>query len=586
MSLWWMFGGGTTAATPPVPSTTDNAPSLWSGGVHWGDDAAAFGDGTDAYWGASTVPPRSGAPRLSVAIAGELVMDLLRSASWSLGRQDWLSTLNATSGTFDFVDEPIAAPNDSIVVGLMSDTEEYHSDALWVGRVDDVTVTRDLDGNVSTTVSATDVIGVLGQAKSPVTIAAGYTLQTLVERLAEDAGVALDIDVIGTLPTLNAATDLSGSVLDLVNRAERSSNALLFLTGSGRLRAAVRAATGASSVRVFTLDGPESPAGWTEQTSLRNVITRWQLGDGSTWTTETLATTYGDGDDHYGDRPFTATDLLITDPAPYANLISADVLANPRPIVTDAPFHVRDLEQQVLTIDPLDRVVNDGTTWQVMSVSHAVKPIRVEDGQTIAEWTVNITADATQEALEGAPEPGPVEPPALRTTVVTYVSSKAATAELQSDGDKTGTSLGDLLAGKFSNGSRYRATVEWDITPPVNAIRVVSAKVRFKNASANQEGRIVVRRITESWSEGTMDWPGPSTTSVGERRSDVPKAAGKSVELSITQIATDWHRKGNYGLRISSVNEDSPLRAVTFYSDDSSNSEDRPRLTITWEVVS
>lgn len=579
MSLWWMWGGLTGTAPTPTPTAILNAPSLWSGGIAWGDETTEFDDGTNGYWGATTpASGRTGEPVLSVAIGGYLVREQLQRASFGLGRSDWLSTLAASSASFAFVDEPIATLNDTVVVGLMSDSTEYHSDARWVGRASDLATSRGLDGFTFSTVAATDVIGVLGQARAPESIAAGYTLKTLIERLAADAGIALQVDTdpLVTLPTLKAATGISGTVLDLINRAERSSNALLFLRGSGRLYAAMRESTGASSVRVVTLDGPNSPAGWDESTSLRGVVTRWVLGS-DTWSTDTPTTTLED----YGEQTYSATDLLIDDPVPYANLISSDVLSHPRAILTNAPFPISNesgLEQDVLYLDPLDRVVADGVTWQVMSVQHEVSPA---DG-----WRVSITGDATQEALVGAPDPGPVEPPALNTVTLTYVSTKAATAERTSGGTETGTSLGDLLAGKFSNGSRYRSTIEWPIAWPDNLIRVVSAEMRLKTSQPTTNGRIIVRRCVDPWSEGTMDWPGPTTAGTGERRANIPKAAGKYVKVSVTQIATDWHDKGNDGLRISSVDDDSVDRRAAFYSDDSSNVEDRPTLTITCEVVS
>lgn len=582
---WWAWGAGSGGVV--TGTEADNAPSLWSGGVRWGDPDAPFGDGTDAYWGSPALPTRYGRPRLSVAIAGHLVLEQLQSATWGLGRPDWLSNLASTSASFSFVDVPIAEPNDPIVIGLMSDSTEYHSEALWVGRVDDVSTRRDLDGKVWSTISATDVIGVLGQAKAPAALPAGYTLKTLVERLAADAGLAVDVetDPLVTLPTLGAVTGFDGSVLDLINRAERSSNALLFLRGSGRLYAAMRDATGASSVRVVGLDGPNSPSGWSTSRSLRNVVTRWQLGDGDLWATDTAATTLDD----YGDHTFSATDLLISDPAPYANLIGSDVMARPRDIVTDATFPISALDQDVLYLDPLDRLVEDGTNWQAMSVQHSVAPTVLEDGKVSAygEWRVSVAADATQEALAGAPDPGPVDPPALNTVSQDYTSTKAATVERQADGTFTGTSTGPILVGYFSDTkSVYRGVIEWAVVPPANAVGVVSAYVDLYTAGETDDGRVSIRYARDPWSEGTVDWPGPHTHTDGERRVDVPSSGNRRLRVSITDIARRWFEHGNNGITLWSVNESSASRRATFHSDDASDPDDRPQLHIVWEVVS
>jgi hypothetical protein len=394
--FWWTWGPGEQDAPVETPTVFSNAPSLWSGGVRWGDTAGPFDDGTDAYWGnVNAAVGRTGAPRLSVAIDGRLVLEQLRSANWTLGRRDWLSTLTPTSASFEFNDEPIVAINDTIVVGLMSDVAESHSDALWSGRVASFGTREEITGFTFTNISATDIIGILGQADAPATISAGHNLVSLVELLASNAGldVEVDKDPLVTLPTLSAAgssTDpIGGKVIDLINRAERSSNALLFLRGNGRLYAAMRNTTGASAVQVLDLDGEDSTTVWATETSVDSVVTRWKLGGTGDWSSDTQATTF----DEYGDHTFSAEDLLIVDPAPYAPLIASDVMAHPRPIVTEAPIPIRSLEQKALYLDPLDRVSRDGTTWQVMQVDHTVSPLRLEDGQTVSDWRVNLTAD-------------------------------------------------------------------------------------------------------------------------------------------------------------------------------------------------
>lgn len=583
MSLWWLWGGGGSGADTGVAER--NAPSLWSAGVVWGPTAAP---GQRAYWQASSSPQtgRTGPPELCVAIAGRLVLEQLQSASWSLGRSDWMSVLSPTSATFTFAGEPAASPNDDIVASLMSDLTAYHSGALWVGRVDGLRTRRDIDGQTYTTVSATDVIGVLGKAKGPASIAAGHTLASLVEMLAASAGVALQVDVdpLVTLPTLTAATDLSGSVLDLVNRAERSSNALLFLRGDGRLHAAMRDTTGATSVGVVSLDGDDSPATWEEDVSLRDVVTRWVLGDGVSWSTDTAASTL----EAFGDQTYSATDMLVTDPAPYAALIASDVMANPRPVIVDGSFPIRDHAQRMLSVAPLDRVAYDGSTYQVMSVRHDVSPRRVADGVTVADWRVTITADATQEALAGAPDPGPVEPPGLNEVTIEVVSTKSMYVYRQS-----GSDLGDatslFLPVGYDSGVRRRSLVHFEIAWPAGFVRVVKATLRLRTWSTTSvmgdRPRMYVRNLRESWTEssGTV-WDGPTATSAGERVKSVPRAANQVVDVSITAIAQAW-RERNDGLRLQAVDEDKAFRATMFHSDDSDEAY-RPRLLLTCEVIS
>jgi hypothetical protein len=347
----------------------------------------------------------------------------------------------------------------------------------------------------------------------------------------------------------------------------------------------MRDTTGATSAKVIDLDGDNSPSSWSEERSLGNVVTRWLLGNGTTWSTDTPATTLED----YGDRAYSATDMLTLGPAPYVNLIASDVMARPRPVVSEVSFPVRDHSQGVLYLNPLDRVVYDGVTYQVMSVQHRVTPIRLEDGKTIPQWSMTITADVTQEALAGAPEPGPVTPPTNNQQTLTFTSTKSGYAEKQSDGDFAGSgSDSALLVGKFlTNGSVYRSWVQWDITWPTNTVRVVSAKVRLTTGGESDSGRISVRRATDSTSEGSITWPGPHTHTDGERSVNVPSAGNQRLEFSVTAIVQAWFDGAdNFGLRIASVNEDASARRALFWSDDAATPADRPILTVVVEVVS
>jgi hypothetical protein len=466
-------------------------------------------------------------------------------------------------------------------VGLMSDATEYHSDSLWVGRVTNISTDEDITGLVFSTISATDVVGILGQADSPASIVSGHTLQTLAEELAENAGIGLEVDTdaLVTLPTLTAASDLSGKVLDLINRAERSSNALLFLKGNGRLHAAMRDTTSASSVVVIDLEGDDSPSGWSRTKGIDSVITKWVLGAEGSWgPIETAATTLED----YGEQAYSATDLLINDPAPYAALIASDVMAHPRFILTQAPIPVRDLAQKALYLNPLDRVTRDGETWQVMSVHHTVRPIEVEGDLISAygDWRVTIGADATQEALVEAPEPGPVTPPGLNTVTQSYTSTKAAWVSMTDDDGSDGL----LYVGKFTDGSVRRSYVEFDIVWPANTLRVVSATLTLSVETSQTDSRIHAQRVIESWTEGGLTWGGPKTTADGRRSVAV---VGSEVDIGITAIAEDSRAAGQdyISVHLRSSNEADIDRRVRFFSDDAL-SDFRPTLTLIVEVIS
>jgi hypothetical protein len=227
-------------------------------------------------------------------------------------------------------------------------------------------------------------------------------------------------------------------------------------------------------------------------------------------------------------------------------------------------------------------VTRDGETWQVMSVHHTVRPIEVEGDLISAygDWRVTIGADATQEALVEAPEPGPVTPPGLNTVTQSYTSTKAAWVSMTDDDGSDGL----LYVGKFTDGSVRRSYVEFDIVWPANTLRVVSATLTLSVETSQTDSRIHAQRVIESWTEGGLTWGGPKTTADGRRSVAV---VGSEVDIGITAIAEDSRAAGQdyISVHLRSSNENDVDRRVRFFSDDAL-SDLRPRLSLTVEVIS
>jgi hypothetical protein len=580
---------------------TRNAPSLWDGGIEWDTVSTA---GATGYWASATAPDRAGKPYLSVAIAGRRYPDANQSASWSLGRSDWLSVLSPTSASLSFFGSIQAVPNDVIVISLMvddagagaGDDKSIPSPALWIGRVDSVEVSQTTDGNYWTNITGTDIIGILGQAMAPSSIAAS-TLDSLVETLALGAGQTVVVNHGYTLPSLVADASIDGTVLDLINRAERSSNALLFLKGAGNLYAMQRQAIVTAIIRTIPLTGLDTPSSWTEQTSVSSVINDWSFTDEATsWgpTTSSDATSQA----AYGKRSYSVSDMLTTDATPYTDLYAGGVLATPRAVLTGAEFPIYDLSQKVLYLDPLEWISRDDDTWQVMSVSHDVTP---------GDWRMTITADQTQNALTDVANPDPEDPdppPDTTTTTVSYVSTKSGVAYKSSGGAYYGNGADDYLSVGYYAGTRTRSCIQfpidWGDFP--GFIRVKKAVMTLRTTGQvrvafGSDPRFYCKRITESWNEGSttypndanggqLVWPGPAATSSGQVLKDIGTSENNDITVTITDIAQGWKDSGhNYGLRLMSANEDNSSRTTEFYSDDYSTSGFRPEITITCEVT-
>lgn len=374
-----------------VVALMTDAASLWSGGVEWG---TATTPRANAYWQPGTAVP-TGRPFPDVAIGGELVTAQGMSASWSLGISDYLADLSPNTASVTFAGTLVAAPGDDFIISTPLG-------AAWAGRVDTVVKTRDVNGDYWTTVNGTDRVGALGAATLEAWSYSGtLTLETLGEDLASDAGISLDIidgsvDGLENLYAGPAAYD--GTVLDIINKAARSSNAMLGLTRDGRISAVVREAVTPSSV--LTLTGDNAPVSWAESTSVDGVINKLWVWDDPVASPRLVGYDTSGSITAYGERTFEGADFA-TDQTPANNWTDWNIYINgtlsvypsgtpPLPIA-DAELIVSSWSQEdLILLDPFQWVTESGTNWQVMSVQHDVTP---------NEWRVRISADRLLDVL-------------------------------------------------------------------------------------------------------------------------------------------------------------------------------------------
>lgn len=589
-----------------APVAEVNSPSLWDGGVEWGD---AETDGAKAYWQASPDPsPRTTRPRISVAIAGRRMA--AQTASWTLGHDDWFGILQPCTANFGFVGPVDAMPNDPIVVAVESEATAEHSDVLWVGRIDTVTMTKQTDGSYWSSVTAVDPIAILGQAAAPLTggVPDG-DLQSLTRRIAKEAGLRLTVDSADSLPPIYGAFYADGTggtnstVLDLINRFEHTSNALLMQQRDGSLRASVRKAFG-GTVETVPLEGLDSPSSWVVQTDPTNVYNDFELGavpfgSSGAWS-ERSYTDPTDSQKAYGKRTLSVTDIMAPSHAAYADILLSPVLAAPRPRVTSATFPISSLEQHALFLDPLDLVTFEDDIWQVMTVSHDVS-----GGGS--DWTVTITADITQSLIAGDEDPptttDPDPTPGTRTITRTYTSAKSGVGYRSSGGAQYGNGADGYLSVGYYQGTRARSfiahpTINWASDFP-GFIRVKNATLDLRTSGQvrvafGSHPKVYAQRITQAWTQGSttypndanggaLTWPGPSRTSTGQTLRSLTRATDKDVSLNVTDIVQAEHDSGNqYGVALISANEASSSNTTEFYSDDHAHG---PAFTITCVVT-
>lgn len=571
---------------------TVRAPSLWGAGVRWGPSTDPV---STAYWGDGL--ETSGAPVLFASIANRLAPNL-KSARWKLGRSDWFGGLSSNDASLTFVGAVDATERDPVMIFT-------GSGVLWTGYVTGVGESQDVGtGEVTTTVSATDIVGIMGRSATnriDTWTWAGMTLPQLVTyvcNLSGIPGITVDTaDSATAMPELDGSTVISGkTALEVVLLAERSSNAMLFLQRNGRLKGVTRDAIVAASVEVLDLSGIDSPSSWAKDRSVANVINRWRLvkADGTVVLDSSDAASIA----AYGEAVYEVTDYIDTTATQFGSGMRA-ALATPRSIVTSGTFPITDMAQRVLLLEPLTWVSYGGDTWQVMSVEHDVSPGN--------HWNVTITADVSQNFMAGSADPTPDDPPGVTTsTIGPLTSTKSATVVKSSSGTYLGNGAGDYLPVGLYSGFRHRALIDFTgWSWPAGFVRVKKATLTLRTSTQvwvafGSKPRFYVKRITDAWSEGTYNaaptsqysasnavvWPGPDKVSAGQVLKSVSGATDVDVTIDVTDIMQAAHDAGDFdGFMLVSANEDASTNTIEFISDDHATSGKRPSLTIVCEIV-
>jgi hypothetical protein len=211
------------------------AKSLWSGGVEW---ATASTPRAAAFWQDDGAVP-TGRPFPDVAIGGQLYTSQLQSADWTLGISDFLADLAPNTASLTFAGEVSGVPGDDVVISSQVGVQ-------WAGRLDTLTVRRDTAGDKWTTITATDRIGALGEAQLVSESSSTGFLDDILEALALESGVTLDIEDASriALPVISSfgsfSENFDGSVLAYMNNAARTGNTMLALQRDGAIAAVMR----------------------------------------------------------------------------------------------------------------------------------------------------------------------------------------------------------------------------------------------------------------------------------------------------------------------------------------------------------
>lgn len=233
------------------------APSLANSGVQAGP---AGSDERRAFAGPVTIA--AARPTVFVSINGVL-QPTLRSAQWRAGRDGWFSDLVPSTASLSFTDAVTGAIGDDILI--MTETG-----LRWRGRVETIRNDKQLGtGDYAGSVTAVDRLAALGISEYTGVLgsASGYTLATLIpfvmNLIGMDPVTIVEGDSATALPALVNTTAIRGrTMLEYIQLAERSSNALMTLQPDGSLLAVTRDAIAEPGVGING-DFETDTAGWT-----------------------------------------------------------------------------------------------------------------------------------------------------------------------------------------------------------------------------------------------------------------------------------------------------------------------------------
>jgi hypothetical protein len=371
-------------------------PAIWGSGITWGDFT----------WGDTTT---SGRPVLYVAADGVLLGEAYQGR-FRLGRSDWFEPMTPQTASFSLVGEHLLAANAELIVSC-------GQGMLWKGYVDNAVVEYPVGDTTRTTITATDIISRLGRTiKAPGKVYAGPDLiarwyevgglgdliaivEAYLATYAPDLSITVTEGVsTGSFPTLTDwYFDAPGpwpkkTLLELLNQAELSSNALMSLQHDGSILVVPRAPSGLGSVSMVDVSTGAS----TWRRGRDTLINRWVLeapayDDATVLDTSDAASVLA-----YGERTYEVQDFLCTTATHFGSAFRT-ALASPR-WIAQYRLPVGDLSDPWLMLDPLEWVKDGSDVFQVIGVEHEV---------SVSDWTVTLDLDASQDALNGATIPTP-----------------------------------------------------------------------------------------------------------------------------------------------------------------------------------
>jgi len=224
-------------------------------------------------------------------------------------------------------------------------------------------------------------------------------------------------------------------------------------------------------------------------------------------------------------------------------------------------------------------------------------------------WSGEVVAYVPASTWDDAYEPPPVippEPPVTTRVTRSYACTKDSRLFRTSGGAEYGSGTEGQLPVGYWSGSKNRALLDFASIPWTDVAKVVSATLKVTTSSQVNIGfgsapKVEARRITGSWSEGSLSspgsgnsvvWPGPAVTTTGAKQTAVTRTEGARVSLDVSAIVRAWAPTAaggsaatKRGIALYSAGESSGTYTTEFLSREGGTSTTDPVLELVLDVT-
>jgi len=591
------------AALPPLPAVLRSAIEIFGpppGAMRWGTEDAIWG-GPGVTWAApdwQNVTPQSMNARVSWgADTVQGVLSIPAAGDWTVTTYDPGRILDPSNNESPY--SSALHPGNPVRLRFVA-TDGTLSRVVRQGKIDTISFNIDtLQGSLR----ATDGVAGLVAARIPKATAgapstlramarwaigiAGVTATVEPDPIDGDTGLPVPDPPIGSPLTDEASVWqwLLTGALDALHAVWMDNNQVLRFRSFGSPRDLGLTLGGDDGIAFDDLD---------TESSLQGVYSRI-IAFSSAAPTTPISKRDDESYGKFGDT-FFQRDRPVADGNFWATSVLADRSRS------DLTYRVGTLRPQTerQLADLIDAGMADIAHIFVNSV---VPPIAIDgrilggafEANTTSGWSAKITAYIPGTEWEDAevPPPDPPDPPPVTTNVTRdYACTKDTRCSLTSGNAKYGEGTGPTLPVGAWSGWRNRSFLDFATIPWTDVVEVVSASLRVTTSNQDKVGfgsspKVVAKRITSSWNEGSAStpssgnatvYPGPSVTSSGQKVQAITRSENNLETIDVTAIVRAWapiasggSAQTKRGIGLFSNSEDSTAATTEFWSREHSN---------------